>query len=213
MSFKFHLMDHSRAPDRAASCYDRPMCNLHKLKSGADEIAQVFSRLQEPLGLLFPEGAPNLEPRDEIRITDTGPIVLMSGEGGELVQRRWSWPGPTGAPVFNFRSDGRRFPLATRCAIPTNGFYEFTVAEDPKTKRKDRWLFTMPANDLFFIAGVMRDQAWSMLTTEPGPDVAPFHLRQVVVLTPEQAAAWLRGGAESELLAPSPAGMLAAARA
>ena len=30
-----------------------------------------------------------------------------------------------------------------------------------------------------------------MLTTSPGPDIAPFHDRQVVVLRPENWAAWL----------------------
>jgi putative SOS response-associated peptidase YedK len=189
------------------------MCNLHKLKTPLHEIERLFSDLRQPLELQYPEGAPNLEPRDEIRITDPGPIVRMGAGGAELVQRRWSWPGPTGAPVFNFRSDGRRFPVAARCAIPTDGFYEFTAPADPKAKRKDRWLFTMPGHPLFFIAGVMRNEAWSMLTSEPGPDVAPFHLRQVVVLDGEGAARWLRGGAEGDLLAPAPAGTLVAERA
>ncbi|MEO6378835.1 MAG: SOS response-associated peptidase family protein, partial [Caulobacteraceae bacterium] len=186
------------------------MCNQHKMRASVFEIADLFgSRLATPLG--FPEGAPNLEPRDEIKITDMGAIVRPGSETGpetgpglELVQRRWSWPGPTGAPVFNFRAEGRRFPLAARCAIPTNGFYEFTANADAKIKRKDRWLFTMPGEPLFFIAGILRADAWSMLTVDPGPDIAPFHNRQVVVLRPEDAGAWLRGGPEAALLRPSP---------
>jgi len=187
------------------------MCNQHKMRASVFEIADLFgSRLKTPLA--FPEGAPNIEPRDEIRITDTAPIVRAGDAGLELVQRRWSWPGPNGAPVFNFRAEGRRFPLPGRCAIPTNGFYEFTANADPKVKRKDRWLFTVPGEPLFFIAGIVRENAWSMLTVDPGPDMAPFHNRQVVVLTPDAAGAWLAGGAEAELLRPSPAGTLAAAR-
>jgi putative SOS response-associated peptidase YedK len=30
-----------------------------------------------------------------------------------------------------------------------------------------------------------------MLTTPPGPDVAPYHNRQVAVLAPDRWAAWL----------------------
>src|SRR4051794_25269660 len=129
------------------------MCNQHKLKASLSEIADLFdSRIGLPLR--FPEGAPNLEPRDEIKITDVGPIVRTgpSGDGppqAELVQRRWSWPAPNGAPVFNFRAEGRRFPLTARCAIPTDGFYEFTQNPDPKAKRKHRWLFTMAGEGLF----------------------------------------------------------------
>lgn len=48
-----------------------------------------------------------------------------------------------------------------------------------------------------------------MLTTEPGPDVAPIHNRQVVVLRPENWTAWLAlSKPESELLRPLPKGSL-----
>ena len=47
-----------------------------------------------------------------------------------------------------------------------------------------------------------------MLTCAPGPDVAPVHDRQVVVLDRADWATWLNGPAEAAqaLLAPSPAG-------
>jgi putative SOS response-associated peptidase YedK len=46
-----------------------------------------------------------------------------------------------------------------------------------------------------------------MLTTAPGPDVAPYHNRQVVVLRPEDWAAWIYlTKAEPELLRPLPQG-------
>jgi putative SOS response-associated peptidase YedK len=186
------------------------MCNQHRLKSAIWEIHGLFADLGFPL--VFPEGLPNVEARDCIRITDVAPIVRPGEDGGELVQRPWSWRGPNGAPVFNFRSEGRRFATQTRCAVPTNGFFEFTAPADPKARRKDRWLFTMPAAPLFFIAGVMREDAWSMLTTQAGPDVAPLHPRQVVVLGPRQAVEWLSGAPEVEFLHPSAKGVLVADR-
>jgi putative SOS response-associated peptidase YedK len=49
-----------------------------------------------------------------------------------------------------------------------------------------------------------------MLTTEPGPDVAPFHNRQVAVLPPAAWRAWLDYSAPArDLLKPLPAGTLA----
>ena len=48
-----------------------------------------------------------------------------------------------------------------------------------------------------------------MLTTAAGPDVAPYHNRQVVVLQPEDWAAWIRlTKPEDELLRPLAAGSL-----
>ena len=190
------------------------MCNQHRLKTAVADIADLFRDLQAPLS--FPEGTPNVAPREVVSITDLAPIVRAgppdsgggAGGGPELVQRRWSWKGPSGAPVFNFRSEGRRFSPASRCLIPTDGFYEFTAPADPKRRKKDRWLFTMRGDGLFFIAGVMREDAWAMLTTEPGPDMAPYHNRQVVVLRPSEGLAWLSGGAEAALLRPAEAGTL-----
>ncbi|HEX8381110.1 MAG TPA: SOS response-associated peptidase [Allosphingosinicella sp.] len=196
------------------------MCNLYSNKVAPDAIAAAFEQLRIPLR--FPEGMPNAEPRAEIRITDRAPIVRWGEGAGELVQRRWSWPGPGGKPVYNFRSDGREFANSRkggRCLIVTDGFYEFTAPKAPRAdKRKDRWLFTMPGRDWFCIAGLWRSgdqgEAFTMLTTEPGPDVTPYHHRQVAVLSAESWGPWLDGsGSARELLGPCPAGMLEAARA
>lgn len=199
------------------------MCNLYSNKVPPAAIAAVFEQLG--MALRFPEGMPNLEPREEIRITDRAPIVrwgASAGEGGaeagaELVQRRWSWPGPGGKPVYNFRSDGREFGSG-RCLIVTDGFYEFTAPREPRAdKRKDRWLFTMAGRDWFCIAGLWRSsgegEAFTMLTTEPGPDVAPYHHRQVAVLSHESWWPWLDGsGSARKLLGACPAGRLEAAK-
>ena len=48
-----------------------------------------------------------------------------------------------------------------------------------------------------------------MLTTAPGPDVAPYHDRQIVVLRPADWTAWIYlTKPEKELLQPLPAGSL-----
>jgi putative SOS response-associated peptidase YedK len=189
------------------------MCNLYTQSRSPDEIARIFREQQ--MVLHFPDGIPNLEPRD-IRITEPGPIVRASPgpDGGfELVIRRWSWPGQSGKPVYNFRSDGREFPVG-RCLILADGFYEYTKPDDPKQKRKDRWLFSRPDQQLIGIAGLLRDapghgEAFTMLTTQPGADVAPYHGRQVALLGPERWRAWLTYTESAcELLGPAPQGTL-----
>jgi putative SOS response-associated peptidase YedK len=191
------------------------MCNLYRLEKGPEAIRKAF----EQASLVFPEGIPNFQPRD-IRITDRAPIVRAAGndQGFALVERRWSWPGPTGKPVYNFRSEGREFPVG-RCLIVADGFYEYTAPADPKQKRKDRWLFTRPGEDWFAIAGIVRvapeiGEAFTMLTTEPGPDVALYHSRQIVVLTREDWSRWLDPAIPAgDVLRPPPAGSLAVEKA
>jgi len=188
------------------------MCNDYRYRLPAERLVDEFRQLRIPLR--FPQGVPNIEPRDDIRITDTAPVVRFADDGAELLQLPWSWRGPTGKPVFNFRSEGRRFAREDRVLIPADGFYEFTAPKDPKQKRKDKWLFTMKGHDLFAIAGVVKHGAFAMLTTEPGPDIAPYHDRQVVVLGPGAWADWLTAAVpEGAVLKSSPAGALDVERA
>lgn len=191
------------------------MCNEHRRTVELGRISDAFAQLRIPLR--FPEGAPNLAALDSIRITDLSAIARQSrdeADAAELVQRRWSWPGPTGKPVFNYRGEGREFTNSARggrCLILADGFYEYTAAE-AGAKRKTRWLFTLPGEEVFGIAGLWRTdpkvgEACTMLTVEPGPDVAPYHGRQIVVLNRADWGAWLSGAAPApSLLLPSPAG-------
>jgi len=172
------------------------MCNDYRLALDIERIREDFADIR--IRITFPEGIPNMEPRPDIKITDTAPVVRAAsgaGDDGHLIQRRWSWPGPTGKPVYNFRSEGRQFDVG-RCLIIADGYYEFTTPDDPKKKRKDKWLFTKTGEDWFCIAGIIRPagkfgEAFTMLTTEPGPDTAPYHSRQIVVLDRADWARWL----------------------
>lgn len=193
------------------------MCNLYRIEKNPDAIRRMFADVQIPL--TFPEGIPNLQPRD-VRISETAPIVRWNAEKGvaELIERRWSWPSPTRKPVFNMRSDGREF-ARDRCLAIADGFYEYTSSEDPKRKRKNCWLFRPSAQNQFAIAGLLRTnaevgEAYTLLTAPPGPDVEPYHNRQIALLRPDQWRAWLDGSARSlDLLQPTAAGCLDVAAA
>ena len=108
----------------AVAASEVAMCNDYRVKVDVESIREGFSDIR--IRIRFPEGIPNLEPRDDIRITDTAPIVRAADDesGADLVQRRWSWPGPGGKPVYNFRSDNREF-ASGKCLIIADGFYEF----------------------------------------------------------------------------------------
>ncbi|WP_066799907.1 SOS response-associated peptidase [Sphingomonas soli] len=190
------------------------MCNEQARRVALGLLRDDFHDLRIPIH--FPEGMPNLAPLDSIRITDRNAIVRAAPDGAaEMVVRRWSWPGPTGKPVYNFRSEGRRFANG-RCLIIADGFYEFTDpdtdASGKKPKRKRKWEFTKRGEDWFCIAGLWRSdprvgEAYTMLTTSAGEDVAPYHHRQVVVLERRDFAEWLDPAATPEhLLRPAPAG-------
>src|SRR3546814_8614408 len=118
---------------------------------------------------------------------------------------QWAWIDHRGKPVFKFRSDNRSFASSDRRLIPSDGFYEFTVPANPKQRLKDKWLFTLVGEPWFWIAGIVKDGCFTMLTTAPGEDVKPYHDRQVVVLPRRQGIEWLDlTRPEAELLRPLP---------
>ena len=97
-------------------------------------------------------------------------------------------------------------------------------------RRKAKWLFTLAGDNdfgrvhdaepgLFCVAGLWRDdpavgEAWTMLTCDPGPDIAPYHSRQIVLMPRARWADWLGGTIPArELIAPTPGGTLVATRA
>lgn len=172
------------------------MCNDYRLEVPIASIIEDFDDLEIKIDL--PEGTPNVAAREDIKISDIAPII-KGFEGtrdvGELVNRRWSWPAPNGKPVYNFRSEGRTF-TSQRCLIPADGFFEFGPPIEPGQKRKTKYLFTLKDHDWFCIAGIWRShpevgEAFTMLTMEPGEDVAPYHARQIIPLTRDQWVDWL----------------------
>ena len=186
------------------------MCNLYRLEKNPDAIRRLFA--DAGIQLDFPEGIPNLATTD-VHITDRAPIVRPGSGGTEMVVRRWSWPNTSGKPLYNLKSDGRTFS-ERRCLAVADGFYEYTAPDDPKAKRKDRWLFTPVEGELIGIASIWRDhpdvgEAFTLLTGLPGEDVKPYHHRQIVLIPPQRWADWLDTRMpSSDFLVPAPPGFL-----
>ncbi|GGE00371.1 DUF159 family protein [Tsuneonella deserti] len=163
------------------------------------------------LGMPTDAGPGQVPPADDVRVNDSAPVMRARGNVVELATMRWGFTPPRAgaAPVFNFKSEGRSFANSNRCLIPASAFFEFTGAKSPKSK----WRFALTEAPVLAVAGLWREDAagaaFTMLTTAPGPDVEPFHDRQIAVLPAGDWAAWLYlERPEAELLRPLPAGSL-----
>jgi putative SOS response-associated peptidase YedK len=190
------------------------MCNDYANHVPWSAYVEAFSEIELPV--VLPKAALNLEPRDDIWPTDVAPIVRRVDGGVEIAQLRWGFPPsrPKAPPVINFRSEGRKFDRG-RCLVPASWFYEFRGAKAPKEK----WKFTKTGEDWFCFAGLWRPanadgpEAFTLLTTAPGPDVAPIHNRQMVVLERADWGTWVDGSKPAaHLLRALPEGSLARER-
>jgi putative SOS response-associated peptidase YedK len=187
------------------------MCNDYEQHAAYADYQRAVRalELESPAG----EASTDLPRADDIRIGDLGPAIIAAGNGIRLVLMRFGFPPPRpkAGPVFNFKSDGRHFADSQRCVIVLSGFFEFTGSKYPKAKHR----FTLAGSQIMGIAGLWREgeegqpASFTMLTTPPGPDIEPYHDRQVAVLLPEDWAHWLfLTKPEPELLRPLPAGTL-----
>jgi putative SOS response-associated peptidase YedK len=187
------------------------MCNDYEQQIAWADYCKAMQA--EALKLPARQGPHDLPAAGDVRIGDTAPVMRLVGDEVELVPMRFGMPParPKGAPLFNWKSEGRSFANSKRCLIPASAFFEFTGSKYPKAKHR----FTLNDGPFMAIAGVWRPGegnqpgAFAMLTTAPGPDVAPVHGRQIAVLRPEDWSAWLTlSKPEAELLKPLPVGSL-----
>ncbi|HEX8233349.1 MAG TPA: SOS response-associated peptidase family protein [Caulobacteraceae bacterium] len=153
---------------------------------------------------------------EAVRISDICSAIVMPEPGVvELVPMRFSYPPEPGrGPVFNVRSEGRDYSKSNRCLIPASAFFEFTAPADLKQKRKDKWRFNRADGEWMGLPAIWRPgqgnqpPGFALPTVDPGPDIAPIHNRQIVVLNRQDWRRWLEDPSAPgpRLLRPSPAG-------
>ena len=136
-------------------------------------------------------------PLDERRV-----IIRRHAGEVEMVELPWGLRPRDGGPraVNVIRSEGRTFP-SHRCLVPASEF------------RHKNFSFSLANRDWFYFAGIWRpasedwSEAYAILTIEANADIAPYHDRQMAVLTRDQRMAWLDGLIpEDKILRPQPAG-------
>ncbi len=184
------------------------MCNLYRMTSNAQAIAQMFRA--ETRGH-------NLPALDEIYPDQTAPVVVREGAGRALAMMRWGWPpfGEIKRPITNIRnlaSPMWRSALADparRCLVPVTQFSEWSAAPDPQTGRKRKhWFDLLPSSQegdpLFAFAGLWRPTEegprFAFLTCAPNETVGRVHPKAMpVILRPGEAFdRWLSAdGAEA----------------
>src|SRR6266516_2162717 len=85
------------------------MCNHFGNHVPYSDYIAAFSQTRIPVR--WPKAAPNLEAREDIK----APVIRRLEDGtNDFAELRWGFPParPKGAPIINFRSEGRGFQLA-----------------------------------------------------------------------------------------------------
>lgn len=172
------------------------MCNLYRMTSNAQAIAQLFRA--DASGC-------NLPAFTEIYPDQQAPVVVSQGAGRALGMMRWGWPpfGDVKRPVTNVRNlsspmwrDALADP-ARRCLVPVTMFSEWAATPDPMTGRKRKHWFDLNSNSsegdpLFAFAGLWRPTGegprFAFLTCAANKIVGRIHPKAMpVILRPGEA--------------------------
>lgn len=187
----------------------------------------ALSAISKALGVLL-ETPEWVQPRYNVTLTDTMPVVAGGGTGPAVRAMRWGLV-PAGERaslrprlLANARSETavtmsafRKAVAARRCLVPANGFYEWTARNGVKLP----YLFTLAHEEPFAFAGIWDPamdslpETYCLLTTQPNELVAKVHDRMPVVMTAATMARWIgeKPLAEDEyraLVAPIAAGLM-----
>ena len=186
------------------------LCNRYGNRVTYNQYVRDLAAFGLPLVSPPPDRAPNLEPVDDIRPTNTAPVLRPMPGVLELTSMRWglipwfhkgdpkTWKplttncrGETAAITPTFKGAYAR----RRCLIPASHYFEWT---GPKGK-KVKWRFTRPGAEWFCFAGVWDRadigagaiESFTILTATASAYVKRYHDRQPVVLEPSEFASWL----------------------
>ncbi len=163
-----------------------------RLRSVSSETSLAQTKPLPPFSWLGGRIPNDLDSTASVRIRDTAPIFRLQQDQLVAEMATWAWLTPRGKPVFNFVSEERDFTHSDRVLILTTGFYEYTDPATPSVKLENKHLFSRPGEDWFWIAGIVKQGCFTMLTAAPGPDVAPYHDRQIVTLSAAAGLDWLK---------------------
>lgn len=171
------------------------MCGRYSLYTDRElaeltEIVQEIERRhgeQVKLGEVFPSA--------------TAPIITeVAGRQPSAQLAAWGFPSPySKGLVINARSETaavkRMFSkhlAERRCLVPCTGFYEWGPFAE---KQKQKVLFQLPEEPLFYLAGISRQsegqEQYVILTTAANASVADIHHRMPVIVPHQQVPVWL----------------------
>ena len=147
----------------------------------------------------------------EVRPTDICVAQAPDRNGNQAVfPMIWGYTGKS-STLFNARveSAGTK-PLwkeslkRRRCIIPASWYYEWEhlTSPDGRTTTGDKYLLQPKGTSLTLLAGIYRIEEgfphFAILTREPGEEIRFIHDRMPVIISPENASAWLRPSATEQ---------------
>lgn len=184
------------------------MCGRYSILDDIDELCERF---------VCPDPGFTIKPRYNAAPTQNLPVVVNSRSGHELRMMRWGliphWAkdAKMGNRLINARietlAEKPAFRAALRyrrCLVPADGYYEWFPGENAKVPHR----VVGRSGEVFAFAGLWEQwsgtegediQSFTIVTTEPIPNLAWLHNRMPLILPRHLEVFWLDGPDELSL--------------
>ena len=189
---------------------------IEKENATLADIAQAATRSSLTRQFLVKIAKPMLT-SGEIRPTDLVPVIAPNRNGEKAVfPMKWGFTiNEKAAPLVNARVEtAAQKPTfkesweRRRCIIPASWYFEWMHyrTTDVKTKTGDKYLIQPKGAEITWLCGLYRFEdglpVFTVLTREPGQELAKIHDRMPLILPNEKVEAWIRPDSEPEKLIP-----------
>lgn len=189
------------------------MCGRFDVDQSNREIDRLLSQL--------PADGPKVKVGEVFPTNNSLTLVLRNGAIAPEAMA-WGFPRWDGKGViFNARSESalqkplfKKALLQNPAVIPATGFYEWR--QNPLTDRKDKFRFSVPDQELLYLAGfwnTFADEAvprhFTILTTAANQSMQPYHSRMPILIVKEEILPWLTGEKRQQIMAREPGPVLA----
>lgn len=144
-------------------------------------------------------------PFGELRPSEAVPVIRGEGDEAHVELMKWGWQRAQGGLVLWVQAEKRRDPPSARGLTPVDAFYEYRGDKPPKSQFR----FTPLGNEPLAMVQIISGDRVAHATVAAGPDVAPVHKRQPVLVP---RSSWRRVLLDPEwpgdLMQPTPGGSL-----
>lgn len=174
------------------------MCGRYHIDTEtAAEIKKIIQQTDQKVRKAMQSPAINIQTyAQDIRPTDTAPILTASATGMECRFQQWGLPGFQGKQViFNARIESALEKKAfregmehRRIVVPAAWFYEWN-------RKKEKNMFYRTGKPALFMAGIYQryedGDRFTILTTQANASMKPVHERMPLILEENEIAPWI----------------------
>lgn len=170
------------------------MCGRYCIEIDEEELREIVNEAEK-----------NIREKEiktgEIYPTNTAPVITFDGDKPKPEAMEWGFPNfrSKSGVIINARAETvlekrtfRDAVLNRRCIIPATGFYEW---KDVGTKKKDKYLFTLPSSNILYMAGLYSIydgvKKFVIITTSANDSMQDIHNRMPIVLQSNAIDNWV----------------------